>query len=216
MGSFQDAYCGIASNEMGITRGAETVTNPQDKPISNLPNTLTVFRLVCIPLVYVFLNFPGRLGSFLAALFFGMAFVTDILDGFFARKYGSITALGKFLDPLADKLLVAVTMISLIPLDRIPTWMVLIIIIREIGVTGLRGAAVNEGIVIQSSKLGKYKTIFQSTATICLCLHYEYLGIDFHTVGMVFLWIALIMTLWSGWAYFTSFPGLFRSQKRSM
>ncbi len=187
----------------------------QDKAISNLPNTLTVFRLLCIPLIYVFLNFPGRLGSFLAALFFGMAFVTDILDGFFARRYGSITVLGKFLDPLADKLLVAVTMISLIPLGRIPTWMVLIIIIREIGVTGLRGAAVNEGIVIQSSGLGKYKTIFQSTATIGLCLHYEYFGIDFHVVGMFFLWIALIMTLWSGWAYFSRFGGLFGSQKKS-
>ena len=115
------------------------MTNPQHKPVSNLPNTLTVFRLVCIPLIYVFLNFPGRLGSFLAALCFGLAFITDILDGFFARKYESITALGKFLDPLADKLLVVVTMISLIPLGRIPTWMVLIIIIREIGVTGLRG-----------------------------------------------------------------------------
>jgi CDP-diacylglycerol--glycerol-3-phosphate 3-phosphatidyltransferase len=190
------------------------VTNPQGKAISNLPNTLTVFRLVCIPLIYVFLNFPGRLGSFLAALCFGMAFITDILDGFFARKYGSITALGKFLDPLADKLLVAVTMISLIPLGRIPTWMVLIIVVREIGVTGLRGVAVNEGIVIQSSKLGKYKTIFQSTATILLCLHYEYVGIDCHVVGMFFLWIALIMTLWSGWAYFRSFPGLFKSQKK--
>jgi CDP-diacylglycerol--glycerol-3-phosphate 3-phosphatidyltransferase len=198
----------------GIIRGAEAVTDPPDKTISNLPNTLTAFRLVCIPLVYVSLNYPGRLGSFLAAFFFGMAFVTDILDGFFARKYGMITALGKFLDPLADKLLVTVTMISLIPLGRIPTWMVLIIIVREIGVTGLRGAAVNEGIVIQSSKLGKYKTIFQSVATILLCLHYDYFGIDCHAVGIFFLWIALIMTLWSGWAYFSSFAGLFRSQKK--
>ena len=199
----------------GTAPGAEIVTNDQNKTISNLPNTLTAFRLVCIPLVYIFLNVSGRLGSFLAALFFGMAFVTDILDGFFARKYEAITALGKFLDPLADKLLVTVTMISLIPLGRIPTWMVLIIIVREIGVTGLRGAAVNEGIVIQSSKLGKYKTIFQSVATIGLCLHYDYFGIDFHIVGMFFLWIALIMTLWSGWAYFRSFAGLFRSQKKS-
>ncbi len=183
--------------------------NNQEKVIFNLPNTLTLFRLGCIPLVVICLNFPGRWGSFLAALFLGMAFITDILDGFFARKYGDVTVLGKFLDPMADKILVSAAMIMLIPLDRIPAWVVMLIIAREISITGLRSIAVNEGVVIQSSELGKYKTIFQAVATIGLCLHYEYLKIDFHVVGMLFLWAALILTLWSAWAYFRSFGEVF-------
>ena len=183
--------------------------NAQGEEKSNLPNILTIIRLVCIPLVVIVLNFPGKLGSFLAAMFVGLAFITDILDGYFARRYGAVTVLGKFLDPLADKLLVSVTMIMLIPLDRIPVWVVILIIAREMAVTGLRSIAVGEGIVIQASALGKYKTIFQSTAIVGLCLHYEYFDVDFHAVAMLFLYIALILTLWSGWAYFRQFNRVF-------
>ena len=183
--------------------------NPEGKKTSNLPNTLTVFRLVSIPVVVICLTFPGKWGSFLAAIFFGMAFITDILDGYFARKYGSITVLGKFLDPLADKILVSVTMIMLIPLGRIPTWIVILIIAREMAITGLRSIAVDEGIVIQAGKLGKFKTIFQATALSGLCLHYEYLDVNFNVVGMFFLWIALILTMWSGWAYFRQYIQVF-------
>jgi CDP-diacylglycerol--glycerol-3-phosphate 3-phosphatidyltransferase len=183
------------------------------KEIFNLPNTLTGVRLACIPLVFFFLQFSGRWMSFLAALFFGLAFITDILDGFFARKYGAITVLGKFLDPLADKILVSVTMIALIPLGRIPTWVVILIISREIAVTGLRGIAVNEGIIIQASSLGKYKTIVQVVALLGLCVHYTHHNINFHVVGMVFLWGALALTLWSGWDYFKQFNRVFFSGK---
>jgi CDP-diacylglycerol--glycerol-3-phosphate 3-phosphatidyltransferase len=182
--------------------------------IRNLPNTLTFVRLVCIPIVFVCLNFPDRWGSFLAALFFGLAFITDILDGYFARRHGSVTVLGKFLDPLVDKLLVSVTMIMLIPLDRIPAWAVIIIISREMAVTGLRAVAANEGTVIQASPLGKYKTIFQAVAMLGLCLHYTYLRINLHLVGMVFLWAALILTVWSGWDYFRQFAKVFMAGKR--
>ena len=179
------------------------------KSVLNLPNTLTFIRLGAIPIILVCLCFPGKWGSFLAALFFGMASVTDILDGFFARKYGDVTILGKFLDPLVDKLLVSLTMIMLIPLGRIPVWMVMVIISREMALTGLRSIAVSEGIVIQASALGKYKTIFQSVALVGLCLHYGYWGISFHTVGMVFLWGALFLTIWSGWDYFKNFKQVF-------
>jgi CDP-diacylglycerol--glycerol-3-phosphate 3-phosphatidyltransferase len=179
---------------------------------SDLPNRLTIFRIVCIPLVIIFMSFHGKLCSFLAALFIGMAFITDILDGYYARKYKAVTALGKFLDPLADKILVTITMIMLIPLERIPVLMVIVIIAREMAVTGLRSIAVNEGIVIQASKLGKYKTIFQATAILGLALHYEYFDVDFHLVGMIFLWAALILTLWSGWAYFNQFSKLFSTK----
>jgi CDP-diacylglycerol--glycerol-3-phosphate 3-phosphatidyltransferase len=149
------------------------------------------------------------LAGFLAALFFGLAFVTDFLDGYFARRHGSVTVLGKFLDPLADKLLVSVTMILLIPLGRIPVWIVIVIIAREMTVTALRAVAVSEGIVIQASPLGKYKTVFQAVALVALCLHYTYFKTDLHVVGMVFLWGALVLTLWSGWDYFRQFKGVF-------
>jgi CDP-diacylglycerol--glycerol-3-phosphate 3-phosphatidyltransferase len=155
------------------------------------------------------LQFQGKWGSFLAALFFAMAFVTDILDGFFARRYGEVTVLGKFLDPLADKILVSVTLIALISSGRVPPWVVMLIVAREISVTGLRGIAVSEGIVIQASVLAKYKTVFQAVAVGSLCLHYEYFDIDFHAVGMLFLWVALVLTLWSGWAYFRGFHKVF-------
>src|SRR4030042_1174038 len=140
---------------------------------TNLPNWLTAFRILCIPLVVIFLWFPGRLSSFLAAFFMGMPFITDILDGYFARKYEAVTALGKLLDPLADKILVLISMIMLIPLNRIPILIVIVIIARELAVTALRSIAVSEGIVIQASRLGKYKTIFQAVAVLGLALHYR-------------------------------------------
>lgn len=179
------------------------------KKINTLPNKMTVIRVAYIPFILVCLCFPGKLASFLAGTFFFMAAITDILDGYFARKYGSVTVLGKFLDPLADKLLVSMTMIMLIPLGRIPVWIVLIIITREMALTGLRGIAVTEGVVIQASKLGKYKTAFQSVSMVGLCLHYSYFGIDTHAIGMIFLWGALILTVWSGWDYFRRFKGVF-------
>ncbi len=176
---------------------------------SDIPNILTLSRLACIPLVLLCLIFSGKWGSFLAGTFFTVAAVTDILDGFFARRYKSVTVFGKFLDPLADKLLVSLTMIMLIPLERIPVWMVILIITREMAVTGLRGIAVSEGIVIQASVLGKYKTIFQSVALVGLCFHYSFLDVNLHVVGMTFLWGALILTLWSGWDYFRQFRSVF-------
>ena len=170
--------------------------------LNNLPNTLSIMRLALIPVIVICLYFPGRLGSFLAALFFGVAAITDLLDGFYARKHKKITSLGKFLDPLADKLLVSVTMIMLITLSRIPPWVAILIIAREMAVTGLRGIAVVEGQIIEAHSLGKHKTIFQAVSLTCLCLHYQYLHIDFHVVGMTFLWAALLLTMWSGWVYF--------------
>jgi CDP-diacylglycerol--glycerol-3-phosphate 3-phosphatidyltransferase len=180
-------------------------TNPRHRVILNLPNSLSLIRLASLPVIVICLNYEGRPGSFLAALFFGMAFVTDFLDGYFARRYGAVTVMGKILDPLADKILVIVTMIMMIPIGRVPAWIVMLIVVRELAVTGLRSIALTEGVVIQASSLGKYKTVFQCSATIALCLHYEYLGVDLHLVGIALLGIALILTVWSGWAYFRDF-----------
>ena len=189
------------------------------KKISTLPNKLTAFRVACIPIVVFFmiysesgcrfLGLSNKWCSFFSALFIGMAFITDILDGYFARKYGAVTTLGKFLDPLADKVLVTITMIMLIPLGRIPVLIVIIIIAREMAITGLRSIAAEKGIVIQAETLGKFKTIFQAVAILGLSLHYEYLNVDFHAVGIVFLWGALILTIWSGWSYFNHFRRVF-------
>ena len=179
----------------------------------NLPNKLTALRFLCIPLIVFFMSFEGKLLGFFAALFIGTAFITDMLDGYFARKYGDITVLGKFLDPLADKILVTISMIMLIPLERVPILIVIAIIARELAVTGLRAIAVSEGIVIQASKLGKFKTIFQAVAILSLTLHYDYFDVNMHAVGLVFIWIALVLTIWSGWDYFKQFKAVFDSEK---
>ena len=187
----------------------------RNEVILNLPNSLTFLRLLSVPFVVVCLYFPGRWGSFLAAFLFGAAFTTDFLDGFFARKYQAVTILGKLLDPVADKILVSVTLIALVSLGRVHAWMVMLLIAREIAVTGLRGIAAMEGLVIQASALGKYKTVFQAVAVAVLSLHYEYFEIDFHTVGLSLFWIALIFTLWSGWDYFRRFRAVFSPGHRT-
>jgi CDP-diacylglycerol--glycerol-3-phosphate 3-phosphatidyltransferase len=171
----------------------------------NLPNLLSVFRILTVPFVVVCLFWSSPLASFLAALIFGIASITDLLDGYIARYQKSETAIGKLLDPLADKLLINSALIMLIPLGRVPAWMVVLIVAREVAVTGLRGIASIEGLVIAASSWGKAKTIFQTFALIGLLLHYEYFRIDFHLLGMILMWIALAITLWSGFDYFYKF-----------
>lgn len=182
--------------------------------VFTIPNLLTLFRIVVTPLFFIlFYYFPTKVFSLLASVLFALASLTDFLDGYIARRWNLETSLGKFLDPLADKLLVAVALIMLIPLGRVPSWMVAVIIGREILVTGLRVVAITEGLVIAASKLGKYKTIFQIVSVTCLLLHYEYhlfiespyLLINFHQVGMGLLWVALAITVWSGIDYFRKF-----------
>jgi CDP-diacylglycerol--glycerol-3-phosphate 3-phosphatidyltransferase len=155
--------------------------------------------------VVAFLFSPTPLASFLAALLFSIASLTDILDGYIARQQKVESAIGKLLDPMADKLLINSALIMLIPLGRIPAWMVVLIVGREIAVTGLRGIATLQGMVIPASNWGKAKMVFQTVSIIGLMLHYEYFGINFHLLGMLLLWVALGITLWSGWDYFVKF-----------
>jgi CDP-diacylglycerol--glycerol-3-phosphate 3-phosphatidyltransferase len=151
------------------------------------------------------LFFPHKATSFLAALVFALASISDLLDGFLARRQQLVTTFGKFLDPLADKLIVSSALIMLVPLGRAPAWMVVVIVGRELAITGLRSMAVSEGKVISADELGKKKMVFQIVAILGLLLHYEYFGINFHAVGMFFLWLAVILTLWSGVNYFRRF-----------
>jgi len=173
--------------------------------IRNIPNLLSAVRILAIPIVIGFLSSPGPLASFLAALIFTLASLTDLLDGYIARQQKRETAVGKLLDPMADKLLILSCMIMLIPLGRIPAWIVVLIIGREVAVTGLRGIASAEGQIIGASRLGKAKMLFQTLAMIGLMLHYPYLGIDFHLLGMILLWVSLVITLVSGIDYFSKF-----------
>lgn len=173
--------------------------------IGNLPNSLTLLRIGLIPLLFVLLFFPSREGSLAAALTFAVASLTDLLDGYLARRRGSTTRIGRLLDPVADKLLITIPMVMLIPQGRIPAWMVALILAREIGVTGLRGMASAQGSALSSSELAKYKTTFQSVSLILLLLHYEYFSIDFYKVGLFFFSVAFVVTIWSGLDYFYKF-----------
>jgi len=173
--------------------------------IWNIPNLLTFFRIALIPVLVLLLLSPSELLSILSVVVFSIASITDWLDGYLARKMNIVTNLGKFLDPIADKLLIAAALVMLVGLGRIPAWMVAVIIGREIAVTGLRSIASSEGIIIAASDLGKGKMILQISALIGLLLHYQYLGIDFHAVGMMLLWVALALTAWSGFDYFYKF-----------
>ena len=181
------------------------MTHLRKKSIFNLPNTLSLFRIGCIPLLVILSFFPHKTTSFLAALVFALASISDLLDGFVARRHQLVTTFGQFLDPLADKLIVSAALIMLIPLGRVPAWMVVVIIGRELAIMGLRSVAVSEGKVISADNLGKQKMVFQTVAILGLLLHYEYYGVNFHAIGMFFLWLAVIITLWSGFNYFRNF-----------
>jgi CDP-diacylglycerol--glycerol-3-phosphate 3-phosphatidyltransferase len=184
----------------------ETVAKKQRRTfVWTIPNLLSFFRILSIPFVVIFLLFSDPLSSFLAALLFSIAAITDLLDGYIARQQRSETTIGKLIDPMADKLLILSALIMLIPLGRVPAWTVVVIVAREVAVTGLRGIASAEGLIIPASRWGKAKTVFQCLALIGLILHYEYLSINFHLLGMVLLWIALAITVWSGVDYFSKF-----------
>ncbi|MBN2107643.1 MAG: CDP-diacylglycerol--glycerol-3-phosphate 3-phosphatidyltransferase [Deltaproteobacteria bacterium] len=180
----------------------------------NIPNALTLTRIILVPVLFtVLLKSPGKFLSFVAALIFGLASITDFLDGYLARRMNLVTTLGKFLDPLADKLLVGVALIMMIQLDRVAPWIVALIVGREILVISLRMVAVREHIVIETTKIAKFKTGFQIAAVIGLLIHYGYrIGsgpssfvLDFHALGTWLLYIALVITLWSGADYFYKF-----------
>jgi len=181
----------------------------------NLPNLLTLGRIVAIPAVVVLLLFDTRSTSFWAAAIFGVAAITDWLDGWLARRWQVVTVLGKFLDPLADKLIVMAALIMLIPLGRVPAWAVFLVLARELVVTGLRSIASSEGVIIDASALGKYKTIFQMVAIPGLLLHYDYywlfglrselFHVSMHNFGIVYFYVAFFMTIWSGGDYLFKF-----------
>ena len=189
-----------------VKRTFDRLPIPMDKrAIFNFPNTVTILRLAIIPVLFLFLFSPGPTESLVITILFVLAAMTDILDGYIARKYQIETVVGKFLDPIADKLILNTAMILMIPIGRIPAWIVAIIIMRDFVVDGIRSIASSEGIIIQASTLAKQKTIFQNFAVTALMIHYPFFGADAHLVGMILLYIALVLTLLSGVVYLLKF-----------
>lgn len=159
----------------------------------NVPNTLTVLRVIMIPFFVLFmLGDITSVDKYIALGIFIAASLTDTLDGYLARKNNQVTNFGKFMDPLADKLLVCAAMICLMDLDRLPSWIVIIIISREFIISGFRLIAADNGIVIAASYWGKFKTVSQMALIIVLIMD---LGGVWNVVGTVLTWVALLLTI---------------------
>ncbi len=174
----------------------------------NLPNALSLLRIALIPVMLWCLTDPGPAAGAMAAGVFFFACLSDFFDGYLARRQGLTTTLGEYLDPLADKLIVATALIMLVGMVREPrvaAWMVVVIVGREVAVTGLRGIASTEGLPIAAEALGKYKMVFQMFALHGLLIHYTYgpsvFRVDFYAAGMLFLWFAMVLSVWSGAEY---------------
>jgi len=180
----------------------------------NLPNLLTFLRILMIPAVLVFLERGTPAACYWAAIIYSVAAITDILDGWLARRRGLVSVLGKFLDPLADKLIVAAVLVWLVSMGRIPAWVVVVLLSREITITALRGVASSEGLIIAAGAGGKLKTALQMVGIICLIVGFPYefsLGIydfgliDFTHVGRILVYLSIVFSITSAASYMSLF-----------
>jgi CDP-diacylglycerol---glycerol-3-phosphate 3-phosphatidyltransferase len=183
------------------------------KELWSAPNVITLVRIAAIPVFLVYTYYESRSNSFIAALVYTATAATDFLDGWLARRTNQVTVIGKFLDPLADKLIAMAALVMLVHLGRVTAWVVILVMAREFAVTGLRTIAMSEGIVIAAGQEGKYKTAVQLAGIVFLLLHYTYpieffvatLSVDANRVGTVLLYISVFFSVWSGWNYFSGF-----------
>jgi CDP-diacylglycerol--glycerol-3-phosphate 3-phosphatidyltransferase len=170
----------------------------------NLPTVLTLSRIVLIPFFVVSVYHHPVLG----ALVFGLASITDFLDGYLARRSGQITRFGIIMDPIADKFLVISALIVLVDMERLSAWIAIILIVREFLITTLRVVALSRDIVISAELGGKLKTTAQITAILCLILtgsSFDVLPFDLYDIGLVFIWIAVVLSVFSGIKYTVTF-----------
>lgn len=166
----------------------------------NLPNKITIFRVCMIPVFLVFMLVQGiPYGNYIATAVFAIACASDALDGHIARKHNLVTNFGKFMDPIADKLLVCSALICFVELSYIPAWIVIVIIAREFIINGFRLIASDNGVVIAASYWGKFKTIAQMIMCILLIVQLPFAWID--VVEQVFIWLSLILTVVSLFEY---------------
>lgn len=190
----------------------------------NLPNLLTFGRVLVIPVVLWLIDRGSPKDCIWAAIVYALAALTDLLDGYLARRMGIVSVLGKFLDPLADKLLVMASLVWMVPMGRIPEWAVVLLLAREISVTGLRSIAISEGLVIAAARGGKSKTALQMIGILCLMLGYPYhlslgfldLGqVDLVLVGRTLVYISLVFSITSAFEYVGFFASALQARERA-
>jgi len=188
----------------------------------NAPNLMTLGRIALIPVFIYLLSYENRRNSFLAALVYAVCALTDWVDGWLARVSNKETRLGKFLYPLADKVIVLSALVMLVRLGRVPVWVVVLIAAREFLISGVRTIAATEGLEISASQGGKWKTSLQLCGIICLMLHYHYaidygfgtLVTDFHAVGSTLLYLSLVPLIASAVDYVRAFYTLDTGEQR--
>jgi len=191
------------------------------RELTNLPNLITMGRVVVIPFVLFFIDNFNPLRTFIASLLWLVAAAGDFLDGYLARSRGQVSMLGKFLDPLADKLIVNAVLVYMVALARVPAWLVVVIIGRDLAVNGLRSIASAQGLVIAASDGGKIKTAFQLVAIMLLLIHFSYpalgVGIDvnYHIAGWWLLVVSTVVSLYSGAEYMRHFLAAALKQSRA-
>jgi CDP-diacylglycerol--glycerol-3-phosphate 3-phosphatidyltransferase len=189
----------------------------------NLPNALALLRIAAIPAVMLFIWRGEPEDCVIAGWIYSAATLTDFFDGWLARKRGLVTVMGKFLDPLADKLIVMAMLVMLVPLHRVPAWLVVVILAREITITGLRAVASIEGLVIDAGGDGKMKTALQMMGVLCLVIHYQYpvnfygvyeAQVDFNLAGLWVLLGSMVFSLTSALSYFRAFFAALDAKRR--
>lgn len=195
---------------------------PLREEITDLPNLVTLVRIAFIPAILATIdNYSPRLST-LSAVLFALAAASDALDGYLARRMGLITVVGKFLDPLADKLIVLSTLVMLVAKGRAPAWLVIALTARELAVTGLRAIASQEGFVIAAGAGGKAKAALQMVGIGFLLVHFRYrillfdYTLDFHSVGTILLYVSLVMSVLSAVEYFRFFVQAAQKQAREL
>src|SRR3989338_6585731 len=179
----------------------------------NIPNLMSLGRIGAIPIIMLFLLLQGshrseeenRLLSVLYAIPFIAAAIFDLIDGYWARKYGQVSTMGKFIDPMADKLIHMAVMIMLIPMGRFPAWLCVILLFREFLITGLRSVAAGEGIIISAAELGKQKTAWMNVGLSGLLLYYPIFTVSVYTVGWICVGVGVFFNIISGIQYVTAF-----------
>jgi CDP-diacylglycerol--glycerol-3-phosphate 3-phosphatidyltransferase len=181
------------------------------REFTNLPNLVTMGRVVLIPFVLFFIDNFSPLRSFIASLLYLGAAAGDALDGYLARSRGQVSTLGKFLDPLADKLIVTAVLVFMVALSRVPAWVVVVLIARDLAIQGLRSIASAQGLVIAASEGGKIKTALQLVAIMMLLIYFRYpvlgtsITIDYARDGLWVLYISVAVSLFSGAQYLRHF-----------
>jgi CDP-diacylglycerol---glycerol-3-phosphate 3-phosphatidyltransferase len=191
------------------------------RELTNVPNLVTMSRVVLIPFVLTFIDNFSPLRSFIAALLYLICAAGDGLDGYLARKRGEVSTLGKFLDPLADKLTVTAVLVYMVALSRVPAWVVVVVIARDLAVNGLRSVASAQGLVISASDSGKIKTALQLVAVMMLLIYFRYpvLGtgwtVDYQRAGLIVLYVSTAVSLFSMAQYMRSFLSAALSEARA-